>query len=129
MNPVICENEESYQLYPNTGDVRWELVNKPAGDNTVQVSENGFVSNMTPGVTGEYKFRVTASDGCTEEVVLTKGIQHGGNSGCNQPIADEMVLSESIHESSGALISITDLESWDNIIDQDMSTYATTTVD
>lgn len=127
MNPVICENEESYQLYPNTGDVRWELVNKPAGDNTVQVSENGFVSNMTPGVTGEYKFRVTASDGCTEEVVLTKGIQHGGNSGCNQPIADEMVLSESIHESSGALISITDLESWDNIIDQDMSTYATYT--
>ncbi|WP_278411307.1 hypothetical protein [Phocaeicola coprocola] len=127
MNPVICENEESYQLYPNTGDVRWELVSKPAGDNTVQVSENGFVSNMTPGVTGEYKFRVTASDGCTEEVVLTKGIQHGGNSGCNQPIADEMVLSESIHESSGALISITDLESWDNIIDQDMSTYATYT--
>ena len=127
MNPVICENEESYQLYPNTGGVRWELVSKPAGDNTVQVSENGFVSNMTPGVTGEYKFKVTASDGCTEEVVLTKGIQHGGNPGCNQPIADEMVLSESIHESSGALISITDLESSDNIIDQDMSTYATYT--
>lgn len=127
MNPVICENEESYQLYPNTGDVRWELVSKPAGDNTVQVSENGFVSNMTPGVTGEYRFKVTASDGCTEEVVLTKGIQHGGNPGCNQPIADEMVLSESIHESSDALISITDLESSDNIIDQDMSTYATYT--
>lgn len=127
MNPVICENEESYQLYPNTGGVRWELVSKPAGDNTVRVSENGFVSNMTPGVTGEYKFKVTASDGCTEEVVLTKGIQHDGNSGCNQPIADEMVLSESIHESSGALISITDLESSDNIIDQDMSTYATYT--
>lgn len=127
MNPVICENEESYQLYPNTGGVRWELVSKPAGDNTVRVSENGFVSNMTPGVTGEYKFKVTASDGCTEEVVLTKGIQHDGNSGCNQPIADEMVLSESIHESSGALISITNLESSDNIIDQDMSTYATYT--
>lgn len=127
MNPVICENEESYQLYPNTGGVKWELVSKPAGDNTVQVSENGFVSNMTPGVTGEYRFKVTASDGCTEEVVLTKGIQHDGNSGCNQPIADEMVLSESIHESSGALISITNLESSDNIIDQDMSTYATYT--
>lgn len=127
MNPVICENEVSYQLYPNTGGVKWELVSKPAGDNTVQVSENGFVSNMTPGVTGEYRFKVTASDGCTEEVVLTKGIQHGGNPGCNQPIADEMVLSESIHESSGALISITDLESSDNIIDQDMSTYATYT--
>lgn len=127
MNPVICENEVSYQLYPNTGGVKWELVSKPAGDNTVQVSENGFVSNMTPGVTGEYRFKVTASDGCTEEVVLTKGIQHGGNPGCNQPIADEMVLSESIHESSGALISITNLESSDNIIDQDMSTYATYT--
>lgn len=127
MNPVICENEESYQLYPNTGGVKWELVSKPADDNTVQVSENGFVSNMTPGVTGEYRFKVTASDGYTEEVVLTKGIQHGGNPGCNQPIADEMVLSESIHESSGALISITDLESSDNIIDQDMSTYATYT--
>ena len=126
MNPVICENEESYQLYPNTGGVRWELVSKPEGDNTVQVSENGFVSNMTPGVTGKYKFRVTASDGCTEEVVLTKGIQHGGNPGCNQPIADEMVLSESIHESpSGSLISISDLDNRENIIDQDMSTYAT----
>lgn len=125
MNPVICDKEESYQLYPNTGGVKWELISKPDGDKTVQVSENGFVSNMTPGVTGEYIFKVTASDGCTEEVVLTKGITHGGNQGCNQPIADEMLLSESIHESSGSLISISDLDNAENIIDHDMSTYAT----
>ena len=125
MNPVICDKEESYQLYPNTGGVKWELISKPDGDKTVQVSENGFVSNMTPGVTGGYKFKVTASDGCTEEVVLTKGITHGGNQGCNQPIADEMLLSESIHESSGSLISISKLDNAENIIDQEMSTYAT----
>lgn len=124
MNPVICPEETEYQLQPSDGSVTWTLENKPAGDNSVQVSSTGKVTNMTPGVTGEYVFKATASDGCSGTVTLTKGIQQSVNPECNKPIADEMELADNIHDSSGSLISISDLKNPENIIDQDMSTYA-----
>lgn len=124
MNPVICPEETEYQLQPSDGSVTWTLENKPAGDNSVQVSSTGKVTNMTPGVTGEYVFKATASDGCSGTVTLTKGIQQSVNPECNKPIADEMELAGNIHDSSGSLISISDLKNPNNIIDQDMSTYA-----
>lgn len=110
MNPVICPEETEYQLQPSDGSVTWTLENKPAGDNSVQVSSTGKVTNMTPGVTGEYVFKATASDGCSGTVTLTKGIQQSVNPECNKPIADEMELAGNIHDSSGSLISISDLK-------------------
>lgn len=124
MNPVICPEETEYQLQPSDGSVTWTLQSKPAGDNTVQVSATGQVSNMTPGVTGKYVFLATAQDGCTGTVTLTKGFTQSIDPDCNKPIADEMELADNIHGSSGSLISISDLRNPQNIIDDDMSTYA-----
>lgn len=124
MNPVICPEDTEYQLQPSDGSVTWTLQSKPAGDNTVKVSKDGQVSNMTPGVTGEYVFEATAQDGCKGIVTLTKGFTQSVDPDCNKPIADEMELSNNIYDSSGSLISISDLRNEQNIIDGDMSTYA-----
>lgn len=124
LNPVICPEETMYQLQPSDGTVTWELVSKPAEDKTVQVSPNGMVTNMTPGVIGDYVFKATALDGCSDTVTLTKGISAGVAPDCNKPIADEMDIANSIHGSSGSLISISDIKYKENIIDNDMSTYA-----
>lgn len=124
MNPVICPEKTEYQLQPSDGSVTWTLQSQPTEDNSVQVSADGKVINMTPGVTGEYVFKATAKDGCSGTVTLTKGIQQSVNPECNKPIADGMELADNIHGSSGSLISISKLENRENIIDQDMSTYA-----
>ena len=124
LNPVICPEETMYQLQPSDGTVSWELVSKPAEDKAVQVSANGMVTNMTPGVIGDYVFKATAFDGCSDFVTLTKGISAGVAPDCNKPIADEMDIANSIHGSSGSLISISDIKYKENIIDNDMSTYA-----
>lgn len=124
MNPVICPEETEYQLQPSDGSVTWTLQSQPTEDNSVQVSADGKVTNMAAGVMGEYVFKATAKDGCSGTVTLTKGIQQSVNPECNKPIADEMELADNIHGSSGSLISISDLKNSENIIDQDMSTYA-----
>lgn len=124
LNPVICPEETSYLLQPSDGSVTWELVSKPAEDKTVQVSANGMVTNMTPGVIGDYVFKATAADGCSDTITLTKGVPEGVNPECNRPIADDMEISNNIHGSSGSLISISDIKNTHNIIDNDMSTYA-----
>lgn len=124
MNPVICPEETEYQLQPSDGSVTWTLQSQPTEDNSVQVSADGKVTNMAAGVMGEYVFKATAKDGCSGTVTLTKGIQQSVNPECNKPIADEMELADNIHDSSGSLISISDLKNPENIIDQDMSTYA-----
>lgn len=125
MNPIICPEVKNYQLRPSDGSVTWTLKSKPNEDTTVKVSPNGLVTNMKPGVIGFYEFMATAQDGCTETITLTKGIPHDEKPECNQPIADEMELSQNIHGSSGSLISISDLSSPDNVIDNDMTTCAT----
>lgn len=124
MNPVICPEETEYQLQPSDGSVTWTLQSQPTEDNSVQVSADGKVTNMTAGVMGDYVFKATAQDGCSGTVTLTKGIQQPVNPECNKPIADEMELADNIHDSSGSLISISKLENRENIIDQNMSTYA-----
>ena len=124
MNPVICPEKTEYQLQPSDGSVTWTLQSQPTEDNSVQVSADGKVTNMAAGVMGEYVFKATAKDGCSGTVTLTKGIQQSVNPECNKPIADEMELADNIHGSSGSLISISDLKNSENIIDQDMSTYA-----
>ncbi|WP_373207674.1 hypothetical protein [Phocaeicola vulgatus] len=124
MNPVICPEETEYQLQPSDGSVTWTLQSQPTEDNSVQVSADGKVTNMAAGVMGEYVFKATAKDGCSGTVTLTKGIQQSVNPECNKPIADEMELADNIHGFNGSLISISDLKNSENIIDQDMSTYA-----
>ena len=122
VNTTICSDQTTYQLTGNSDITKWEVVSQPTGEN-VAVSSTGKVTNMTAGVTGDYVFRATASDGDSGLVTITKGIQTTVSSGCNQPVTD-VSLSTKINESSGSLISLSNISHKENIIDASMSTYA-----
>lgn len=122
VNTTICADQTTYQLTGNSDITKWEVVSQPTGEN-VAVSSTGKVTNMTAGVTGDYVFRATASDGDSGLVTITKGIQTTVSSGCNQPVTD-VSLSTKINESSGSLISLSNINHKENIIDASMSTYA-----
>ncbi|WP_455632147.1 hypothetical protein [Parabacteroides sp.] len=74
VNTTICADQTTYQLTGNSDITKWEVVSQPTGEN-VAVSPAGKVTNMTAGVTGDYVFRATASDGDSGLVTITKGIQ------------------------------------------------------
>lgn len=122
VNTTICADQTTYQLTGNSDITKWEVVSQPTGEN-VAVSSTGKVTNITAGVTGDYVFRATASDGDSGLVTITKGIQTTVSSGCNQPVTD-VSLSTKINESSGSLISLSNINHKENIIDASMSTYA-----
>ena len=122
VNTTICADQTTYQLTGNSDITKWEVVSQPTGEN-VAVSSTGKVTNMTAGVTGDYVFRATASDGDSGLVTITKGIQTTVSNGCNQPVTD-VSLSTKINESSGSLISLSNISHKENIIDASMSTYA-----
>lgn len=122
VNTTICADQTTYQLTGNSDITKWEVVSQPTGEN-VAVSSTGKVTNMTAGVTGDYVFRAIASDGDSGLVTITKGIQTTVSSGCNQPVTD-VSLSTKINESSGSLISLSNINHKENIIDASMSTYA-----
>lgn len=125
-NATICDNETEYQLNAKES-VTWSLISKPAGDNTVTVNAStGKVTGMTPGVTGDYVFRATASDGCTEDITIHKGVEYTINPGCNEAITphESLGLSTDTHGLTGSLISISDLKNKENIIDNSLYTYA-----
>lgn len=122
VNTTICSDQTTYQLTGNSDITKWEVVSQPTGEN-VAVSSTGKVTNMTAGVTGDYVFRATASDGDSGLVTITKGIQTTVSSGCNQPVTD-VSLSTKINESSGSLISLSNISHKENIIDASISTYA-----
>lgn len=122
VNTTICAEQTTYQLTGNSDITKWEVVSQPTGEN-VAVSSTGKVTNMTAGVTGDYVFRATASDGDTGLVTVTKGIRTTVSNACNQPVAG-VSLSTAINESSGSLISLSNMTHKENIIDASMSTYA-----
>ena len=122
VNTTICADQTTYQLTGNSDITKWEVVSQPTGEN-VAVSSTGKVTNMTAGVTGDYVFRATASGGDSGLVTITKGIQTTVSNGCNQPVTD-VSLSTKINESSGSLISLSNISHKENIIDASMSTYA-----
>lgn len=121
---TLCDNETAYQLSADE-TVTWSLVSKPDGDNTVTVdASTGAVTNMTPGVTGDYVFRATASDGCTGTVTITKGVTITIDPDCNRPLNENVELSTQVYDSSGSLLTIDNLKNKENITDASMSTYA-----
>lgn len=121
---TICDNETEYQLSANE-TVTWSLVSKPSGDNTVTVNTStGKVTNMTPGVIGDYVFQATVSDGCTSTVTITKGVTYTIDPDCNRPLNENVELSTKVYDSSGSLLTIDNLKNKEHIIDASMSTYA-----
>lgn len=126
MNTNVCDDQTSYQLVSNpTIPVLWTVESKPAGS-TVTVSDGGTVKNMDKE--GIYVFRATCTDGCgcTDTVQINKG-QTGVESSCGTPMTTgtmQVALSDVMHESSGSLISLSNIKDAGNIIDDNTENYA-----
>lgn len=126
-NATICDNETTYQLTAKE-TVTWVVKSVPAGETigNITVAADGKVTGMTPGVVGDYVFTATATDGCTEDVTIHKGVSYTINPGCNEAIGPEgkLALSDDTHGLTGSLISISNLKNNQNIIDNSLYTYA-----
>ena len=128
----LCEAQTSIQLESNPAlSVTWSLESAPDGSK-VTVTDGGYVSNMDTN--GDYIFRATASDGCFETVVINKGevIGSAADNICGQPLVnlDEAIegpyaLTDDLHGTSGSLLSLTDSENVDYILDDDYNNCAT----
>ena len=141
INPTVstnvCSMQNSFQLEANPElSVTWSLVSAPADTSKVEVTPGGYVTNMD--VDGFYVFRATAADGCTETVFLNKGDGLGidGQVECGIPVVnmplegdeeDKYKLSDKIYDSSGSLLSISDLKNPQYILDTGLDSVATYT--
>lgn len=138
INPTIssnvCESQTSFNLRSNPKvSVTWKLVNAWDLKNNdiltttpVKVTSAGQVTNLEPG---KYTFRATAQDGCYDETTITVGGFNDGNTTCGKPLVNKLgedfyEVSPKIHETSGSLLSISELRDRDNIIKGEYDQYA-----
>lgn len=133
----ICDSQSSFRLRSNSGvsvtwalDGAWNLDGKDILDSTqVKVTPDGQVTHMS---TGKYTFRATASDGCSDETTITVGNFNDGNTPCGSPMVNGMngvndsiyALTDKIYQSSGSLLSVSELKNPWNILNKNDSTYA-----
>ena len=138
INPTIssnvCQSQTSFTLRSNTKvSVTWELTgawdlngNNILNTTPVNVTADGHVTGMLPG---KYTFRATAKDGCSDSTTITVGGFGMGETLCGKPLANDSgktvyALSTDKHASSGSLISISDLNNPENILNKDDTSYA-----
>ncbi len=121
----ICDQQSTYQLRSNEQvAVTWSIVSKPDGSNVI-VDADGYVRNLDEP--GDYTFRATAEDGCYEDVTIQHGIT-GSDLQCEVPFVNDQnqyELSSVDYHGSGALISLSDLDNPNNVLDGNVSTFAT----
>lgn len=137
INPTIstnvCEEQTSYQLEANHDlSVSWSLVSQPEGAN-VSVTPSGQVTNMTEP--GKYVFRATSlscpnDPKCYEEITLNVGeglgsinTEAGGTPLVNKE-TEKYQTSTELHESSGSLVSVSDLKNPEHIVNDETGDYA-----
>lgn len=139
INPTVstnvCEEQTSYQLEANPDlSVSWSLVSQPDGAN-VNVTSSGQVTNMT--LPGEYVFCATSlscpnDPKCYEDITLNVGeglgsinIEAGGTPLINEEGTNEIyAASTELHETSGSLVSVSELDNPENIINGRTDDYA-----
>lgn len=138
INPTIssniCGSQTSFTLRSNPEvSVTWSLVNAWDLKNNdilattpVKVTSAGQVTNLGPG---KYTFRATAQDGCYDETTITVGGFNDGNTTCGKPLVNKLgediyEVSPKIHDTSGSLLSISELKDRDNIIKGEYDQYA-----
>ncbi len=124
----ICEDQTTAQLnHNNKVPVTWSVAGKPDGS-SVAIDQNGYVTGMNEGAGSVYKFRATSTDGCYDEVTITKNQGATGSS-----IQYENLISASlgfekakyVPGTTGSLISISDFDDGDgNLLDGRKDTYA-----
>lgn len=147
VNTEICDVQTTYQLLSNSNlAVEWKLVSAKEYGTDVDLPEGSVTVTPSGKVTfqdvyrekipGEYVFEATSvacthTPKCTERVVIRRGVV-SYDAGCSSPIFNDGVqnnheLSTDIYGSSGALISISDIQNSENILDNDFNNYASYT--
>ena len=139
INPTIstnvCEEQTSYQLEANHDlSVSWSLFSQPDGAD-VSVTPSGQVTNMTEP--GEYVFRATClscpnDPKCYEDITLNvgKGLGSINTEAGGTPLVNKKdetgkyATSTELHESSGSLVSVSDLKNSENIVNDETGDYA-----
>lgn len=153
VNAEICTVQATYQLLSNPAlAVEWRLISAKEYGTDIDFPEGHVIVTPSGKVTfddsktnnpdggavpGEYVFEATSVGckhvpQCSERVVIRRGVI-SYDVGCADPIYNngltgtEYVLSESIYGSSGSLISISQLEHPEYILDDDFKNCATYT--
>ena len=129
----ICDSQTSFVLRSNPEvSVTWALSgawdldgNDIMATTPVRVTPDGHVTHMQ---LGRYTFRATAKDGCYDETTITVGGMGESDNMCGKPItnkdADSYELSPKIHDTSGSLLSVSNLKNPENILKGDYDKYA-----
>ncbi len=125
----LCSSQTSLQLKSNPNlNVTWTVESQPQ-ENSGQcsVTADGYVTGMIAD--GEYKFRATSEDGCYE--ILT--INHANSETFLEESPEHVFLASDGYElatdlhgqTSANVLSISDMTDSENILDGDLSNYAT----
>ncbi len=127
MNTNLCSQQTSMQLKSNPEiNVTWSVKSQPEGANA-QVDSKGFVTNMT--VDGTYVFECVSEDGiCRDEVTINKGTEADFEHITNETVltGSEYQLTDDLHgQVSANLLSISNILNNENVLDGDLTNYAT----
>ena len=125
----VCGCENEYQLTHNASvPVTWRLVSQPADSNISLDAQTGKVTNIY--VPGDYTFKATAADGCTETTTIHYApyynpAEHGVTLLVNNKNeADKYTLSDN---KGGSLIQIFGgTENANKILTSDLTDFAST---
>lgn len=123
----ICEDQTTAQLnHNNKVPVTWSVVGKPDGS-SVAIDQNGYVTGMKEVAGSEYKFRATSTDGCYDDVIITKNQGQTSKNAAEYeiPITKGFELSQSIPGVTGSLLSISKFKDKENLLDDNLDNYAT----
>lgn len=130
MDSYIGMEVTQYEMFSDKS-AKWEIVKHPDSETSLQIQpapdgKSAVLTGMTPNVVGEYHILVKSEEcPCENTIVLKRGNLPALDPACKKPISgDHIILSDKMHESSGSLISISDVSYPERIIDDDMDTYA-----
>lgn len=151
LSATLCNGETTYRLVSDL-PVTWTLESPKIGDDkpdggTFSQEDLPVLSLATTrseGVKGnaidvtniivsnfDYKFKATAEDGCFEIITLHKGATGSTTATtCGQPVSNQngenkYAISDELHESSGSLLSISDMKNAETVVDASTNNYAT----
>lgn len=127
-NAAVCSKDTEYQLTSNPDiPVTWSIESQPTGANA-SIDSNGKLT-MPKDVDGEYVIKAMATDGCSDYVTITHGLDLSSAS-CDNPIVNSgetaaYELTQSVPDSEGALININgNLQDPENVLNQSLEDYA-----
>lgn len=127
-NVCGCENEYQLQHSDKVSNITWSIVSQPADSNISLDAQTGKVTNIY--VPGDYTFKATAADGCTETTTIHyapyyNSAEHGVTLLVNNKNeADKYALSD---KKGGSLIQISgDTQNANAILTSDLTDFAYT---